>query len=120
MSNIQVISLGDTIKFSLSPTKTRDRLSTNVPGVPLDDRNLVCQIANVIYLVYFSCTSCNIVGLVSLFLCLNFFYLVIPDGNAKHSTSYIGSLSYTLQIIKALNLYRKKTSTDNFFWVSFY
>eukprot|EP00262_Sarcandra_glabra_P020690 TRINITY_DN8380_c0_g6_i1.p1 TRINITY_DN8380_c0_g6~~TRINITY_DN8380_c0_g6_i1.p1 ORF type:complete len:407 (+),score=75.14 TRINITY_DN8380_c0_g6_i1:178-1398(+) len=59
-SLFHVISLGDTIKFSLSPTKTRDRLSTNVPGVPLDDKNL---------------------------------------------------------IIKALNLYRKKTGTDNFFWI---
>lgn len=59
-SIFHVISLGDTIKFSLSPTKTRDRLSTNVPGVPLDDSNL---------------------------------------------------------IIKALNLYRKKTGTDNFFWI---
>ncbi|KAG1365481.1 4-diphosphocytidyl-2-C-methyl-D-erythritol kinase, chloroplastic [Cocos nucifera] len=59
-SLFHVISLGDTIKFSLSPTKARDRLSTNVPGVPLDDRNL---------------------------------------------------------IIKALNLYRKKTGTDNFFWI---
>ncbi|XP_072993970.1 4-diphosphocytidyl-2-C-methyl-D-erythritol kinase, chloroplastic [Typha latifolia] len=59
-SLFHVISLGDTIKFSLSPTKTKDRLSTNVQGVPLDDRNL---------------------------------------------------------IIKALNLYRKKTGTDNFFWI---
>lgn len=59
-SLFHVISLGDTIKFSLSPTKTRDRLSTNVPGVPLDESNL---------------------------------------------------------IIKALNLYRKKTGTDNFFWI---
>ncbi|KAG6501429.1 hypothetical protein ZIOFF_041309 [Zingiber officinale] len=55
-----VISLGDTIKFSLSPTKTKDRLSANVPGVPVDERNL---------------------------------------------------------IIKALNLYRKKTGTDNYFWI---
>lgn len=38
-----MISLGDTIKFSLSPSKTTDRLSTNVSGVPLDDRNLVRQ-----------------------------------------------------------------------------
>ncbi|CAL9059685.1 4-diphosphocytidyl-2-C-methyl-D-erythritol kinase, chloroplastic-like [Musa acuminata AAA Group] len=59
-SLFHVISLGDTIKFSLSPTKTRDRLSANVSGVPLDERNL---------------------------------------------------------IIKALNLYRKKTGTDNFFWI---
>ncbi|KAF3330715.1 4-diphosphocytidyl-2-C-methyl-D-erythritol kinase [Carex littledalei] len=59
-SLFHVISLGDTIKFSLSPTKTKDRLSTNVPGVPLDEKNL---------------------------------------------------------IIKALNLYRKKTGTDNFFWI---
>ncbi|XP_042405001.1 4-diphosphocytidyl-2-C-methyl-D-erythritol kinase, chloroplastic-like [Zingiber officinale] len=58
--NFQVISLGDTIKFSLSPTKTKDRLSANVPGVPVDERNL---------------------------------------------------------IIKALNLYRKKTGTDNYFWI---
>ncbi|XAR51058.1 4-(cytidine 5'-diphospho)-2-C-methyl-D-erythritol kinase [Bertholletia excelsa] len=59
-SLFHVISLGDEIKFSLSPTKSKDCLSTNVPGVPLDDRNL---------------------------------------------------------IMKALNLYRKKTGTDNFFWI---
>ncbi|KAK9156577.1 hypothetical protein Scep_003151 [Stephania cephalantha] len=59
-SLFHVISLGDKIKFSLSPTKTKDRLSTNLPGVPVDERNL---------------------------------------------------------IIKALNLYRKKTGTDNFFWI---
>lgn len=38
---LQVISLGDKIKFSLAPTKSKDLLSTNVRGVPLDDRNLV-------------------------------------------------------------------------------
>ncbi|OAY61273.1 4-diphosphocytidyl-2-C-methyl-D-erythritol kinase, chloroplastic [Manihot esculenta] len=59
-SLFHVICLGDTIKFSLSPSKSKDRLSTNVPGVPLDERNL---------------------------------------------------------IIKALNLYRKKTGIDNFFWI---
>nr|XP_025612548.1 4-diphosphocytidyl-2-C-methyl-D-erythritol kinase, chloroplastic/chromoplastic isoform X2 [Arachis hypogaea] len=59
-SPCKVISLGDIIKFSLSPSKTTDRLSTNVSGVPLDDRNL---------------------------------------------------------IIKALNLYRKKTGSDKFFWI---
>ncbi|KAM0954051.1 putative 4-(cytidine 5'-diphospho)-2-C-methyl-D-erythritol kinase [Dioscorea sansibarensis] len=59
-SLFHVISLGDTIKFSLSPLKTKDRLSTNAPGVPLDEKNL---------------------------------------------------------IIKALNLYRKKTGSENFFWI---
>ncbi|KAF6149432.1 hypothetical protein GIB67_016970 [Kingdonia uniflora] len=59
-SLFHVISLGDKIKFSLSPSKTTDRLSTTVPGVPLDDSNL---------------------------------------------------------IIKALNLYRKKTGSDKFFWI---
>ncbi|CAL5425516.1 unnamed protein product [Camellia sinensis] len=59
-SLFHVISLGDRIKFSLSPSKSKDRLSTNVPGVPIDDRNL---------------------------------------------------------IVKALNLYRKKTGADNFFWI---
>ncbi|XP_050203372.1 4-diphosphocytidyl-2-C-methyl-D-erythritol kinase, chloroplastic [Mercurialis annua] len=59
-SLFHVISLGDTIKFSLSHSKSTDRLSTNVAGVPLDERNL---------------------------------------------------------IIKALNLYRKKTGTDNYFWI---
>lgn len=59
-SLFHVISLGDIIKFSLSPSKSKDRLSTNVSGVPLDDRNL---------------------------------------------------------IIKALNLYREKTGSDNFFWI---
>ncbi|KAI3704241.1 hypothetical protein L1987_74457 [Smallanthus sonchifolius] len=59
-SLFHVISLGDKIKFSLSPSKSTDRLSTNVPGIPLDERNL---------------------------------------------------------IIKALNLYRKKTGSDKFFWI---
>ncbi|KAL4578594.1 hypothetical protein LXL04_014719 [Taraxacum kok-saghyz] len=59
-SLFHVISLGDKIKFSLSPSKSTDRLSTNVPGIPLDERNL---------------------------------------------------------IIKALNLYRKKTGSDKYFWV---
>ncbi|PKI57809.1 hypothetical protein CRG98_021876 [Punica granatum] len=59
-SLFHVISLGDIIKFSLSPSKTKDRLSTNVSGVPLGDMNL---------------------------------------------------------IIKALNLYRKKTGSDQFFWI---
>ncbi|CAA0813173.1 4-diphosphocytidyl-2-C-methyl-D-erythritol kinase- chloroplastic [Striga hermonthica] len=59
-SLFHVISLGDKIKFSLSPSKSADRLSTNVPGVPLDERNL---------------------------------------------------------IIKALNLFRKKTGVDNYFWI---
>ncbi|XP_027341897.1 4-diphosphocytidyl-2-C-methyl-D-erythritol kinase, chloroplastic/chromoplastic isoform X2 [Abrus precatorius] len=56
-SLFHVISLGDIIKFSLSPSKTKDSLSANVAGVPLDDRNL------------------------------------------------------------ALNLYRKKTGSDKFFWI---
>ncbi|CAI0542247.1 unnamed protein product [Linum tenue] len=59
-SLFHVISLGDIIKFSLSPSDKTDRLSTNVSGVPLDDRNL---------------------------------------------------------IIKALNLYRKKTGTNKYFWI---
>ncbi|KAL8159401.1 hypothetical protein V2J09_000938 [Rumex salicifolius] len=59
-SLFHVISLGDKIKFSLSPSKSKDRLTTNVPGVPLDERNL---------------------------------------------------------IIKALNLYRQKTGSDQYFWI---
>ncbi|KAL8544978.1 hypothetical protein ACS0TY_005259 [Phlomoides rotata] len=59
-SLFHVVSLGDKIKFSLSPSKSKDGLSTNVPGVPLDERNL---------------------------------------------------------IIKALNLFRKKTGVNNYFWV---
>ncbi|PON59210.1 4-diphosphocytidyl-2C-methyl-D-erythritol kinase [Parasponia andersonii] len=58
-SLFHVISLGDILKFSLSPSTRKDSLSTNAPGVPLDDRNL---------------------------------------------------------IIKALNLYRKKTGTSKYFW----
>lgn len=49
---IQVISLGDIIKFSLSPSKSKDRLSTNVSGVPLDDRNLVRHLV-VLFLLFF-------------------------------------------------------------------
>lgn len=50
---LKVISLGDIIKFSLSPSKTKDRLSTNVPGVPLDDSNLVWH--NILLFVIFLC-----------------------------------------------------------------
>lgn len=42
-SLFHVISLGDKIKFSLSPSKTKDSLSTNVAGVPLDDKNLIIK-----------------------------------------------------------------------------
>ncbi|CAH2060731.1 unnamed protein product [Thlaspi arvense] len=42
-SLFHVISLGDTIKFSLSPSKSKDRLSTNVSGVPVDARNLIIK-----------------------------------------------------------------------------
>eukprot|EP00271_Cylindrocystis_brebissonii_P005298 TRINITY_DN17283_c0_g2_i1.p1 TRINITY_DN17283_c0_g2~~TRINITY_DN17283_c0_g2_i1.p1 ORF type:complete len:496 (+),score=92.83 TRINITY_DN17283_c0_g2_i1:76-1563(+) len=59
-SLFHAISLGDTLKFSLSPSKTRDSLTTNALGVPLDEKNLV---------------------------------------------------------MKALNLYRKKTGSDSFFWI---
>ncbi|XP_020580087.1 4-diphosphocytidyl-2-C-methyl-D-erythritol kinase, chloroplastic isoform X1 [Phalaenopsis equestris] len=45
-SLFHVISLGDTIKFSLSPLKTKDRLSTNVAGVPVDDKNLIIRALN--------------------------------------------------------------------------
>lgn len=48
---LQVISLGDTIKFSLSPSKSNDRLSTNVSGVPLDERNLVRHEQTLLYLL---------------------------------------------------------------------
>ena len=37
----QTISLGDVLKFSVSPSKTRDSLTTTAPGVPLDSSNLV-------------------------------------------------------------------------------
>ncbi|KAJ7532757.1 hypothetical protein O6H91_13G018600 [Diphasiastrum complanatum] len=40
-SLFHVISLGDVLKFSISPSKTKDSLTTNVSGVPLDDRNLI-------------------------------------------------------------------------------
>nr|AWK21653.1 4-diphosphocytidyl-2-C-methyl-D-erythritol kinase [Panax sokpayensis] len=45
-SLFHVISLGDKIKFSLSPSKLKDCLSTNVPGVPLDDTNLIIKALN--------------------------------------------------------------------------
>ncbi|KAL6518707.1 hypothetical protein OROHE_017757 [Orobanche hederae] len=45
-SLFHVISLGDKINFSLSSSKSTDRLSTNVPGVPLDERNLIIKALN--------------------------------------------------------------------------
>jgi 4-diphosphocytidyl-2-C-methyl-D-erythritol kinase len=59
-SLFHVISLGDIIKFSISPSTTKDSLTTNASGVPLDEKNL---------------------------------------------------------IIKAFNLYRRKTGTQKYFWV---
>ncbi|BBM98793.1 4-diphosphocytidyl-2-C-methyl-D-erythritol kinase [Marchantia polymorpha subsp. ruderalis] len=59
-SLFHVISLGDIIKFSVSPSTTKDSLTTNALGVPLDEKNL---------------------------------------------------------IIKALNLYRKKTGSTMYFWI---
>ncbi|EFJ08479.1 hypothetical protein SELMODRAFT_428849 [Selaginella moellendorffii] len=59
-SLFHVISLGDTLKFLVSPSKKKDLLTINVFGIPLNDSNLV---------------------------------------------------------IKALNLYRKKTESDTYFWV---
>lgn len=34
----------------MSPSKSKDRLSTNVPGIPLDDRNLVNELSFLILL----------------------------------------------------------------------
>ncbi|KAL2652797.1 hypothetical protein R1flu_020925 [Riccia fluitans] len=59
-SLFHVISLGDIIKFSISPSKTKDSLTTSAVGVPLDEKNL---------------------------------------------------------IIRALNLYRKKTGSSTYFWI---
>lgn len=87
---LQVISLGDKIKFSLSPSKSKDRLSTNVAGVPLDESNLVKEEA--IWLFSYSSVFNDLIGM----------FMILP---------------LSLQIIKALNLYRKKTGTDNYFWV---
>ncbi|CAI5490912.1 unnamed protein product [Closterium sp. Naga37s-1] len=42
-SLFHAISLGDTLKFSFSPSNTRDALTTNAPGVPLDSSNLVIK-----------------------------------------------------------------------------
>lgn len=45
-SLFHVISLGDIIKFSISPSTTKDSLTTNVFGVPLDDKNLIIRAFN--------------------------------------------------------------------------
>eukprot|EP00249_Psilotum_nudum_P020525 c27742_g1_i1 orf=733-2022(-) len=45
-SLFHVISLGDVIKFSVSPSGTKDSLTTNVGGIPLDDRNLIIKALN--------------------------------------------------------------------------
>jgi len=45
-SLFHVIDLGDTIKFSVSPSKTKDAITTNDPDVPLDDSNLIIKALN--------------------------------------------------------------------------
>ncbi|KAL5537354.1 hypothetical protein UlMin_045778 [Ulmus minor] len=43
-SLFHVVNLVDILKFSLSPSKTEDFLSTNAPGIPLNDRNLALNL----------------------------------------------------------------------------
>ena len=38
---------GDTLKFSESPSSTRDSLTATVPVVPLDDTNLILKVTSV-------------------------------------------------------------------------
>ncbi|GAB2257259.1 hypothetical protein Droror1_Dr00023318 [Drosera rotundifolia] len=45
-SLFHVISLGDTIHFSTSPSRAKDWLSANVSEVPLDGRNLILKSLN--------------------------------------------------------------------------
>ncbi|KAG0565651.1 hypothetical protein M758_7G004100 [Ceratodon purpureus] len=45
-SLFHVISLGDVIKFSVSPSTTKDSLTTNTAGVPLDGKNLIIKAFN--------------------------------------------------------------------------
>lgn len=45
-SLFHAISLGDTIKFSISPSSHKDSLTTNAFGVPLDDSNLIIKALN--------------------------------------------------------------------------
>ncbi|CAK9216713.1 unnamed protein product [Sphagnum troendelagicum] len=45
-SLFHVISLGDIIKFSISPSTTKDFLTTNTFGVPLDEKNLIIKAFN--------------------------------------------------------------------------
>uniref|UniRef100_A0A7S3XCH6 GHMP kinase N-terminal domain-containing protein n=1 Tax=Picocystis salinarum TaxID=88271 RepID=A0A7S3XCH6_9CHLO len=45
-SLFHVIDLGDTLKFSLSPSKTRDAITTRSPDVPLDKSNLIYRALN--------------------------------------------------------------------------
>lgn len=45
-SLFHVISLGDILKFSVSPSTTKDSLTTNTAGVPLDGKNLIIKAFN--------------------------------------------------------------------------
>ncbi|CAK9872046.1 unnamed protein product [Sphagnum jensenii] len=45
-SLFHVISLGDIIKFSIPPSTTKDFLTTNTFGVPLDEKNLIIKAFN--------------------------------------------------------------------------
>lgn len=45
-SLFHVVSLGDILKFSISPSTTKDSLTTNVSGIPLDDKNLIIKALN--------------------------------------------------------------------------
>jgi len=45
-SLFHVIDLGDTLKFSLSPSTTRDAITTRSPDVPLDKSNLIYRALN--------------------------------------------------------------------------
>eukprot|EP00270_Netrium_digitus_P012770 TRINITY_DN4184_c0_g1_i1.p1 TRINITY_DN4184_c0_g1~~TRINITY_DN4184_c0_g1_i1.p1 ORF type:complete len:429 (+),score=71.65 TRINITY_DN4184_c0_g1_i1:127-1413(+) len=45
-SLFHAISLGDILKFSISPSSSRDSLTTNTAGIPLDGTNLVLKALN--------------------------------------------------------------------------
>lgn len=45
-SLFHTISLGDVLKFSISPSKHKDSLTTTAPGVPLDSSNLIIKALN--------------------------------------------------------------------------
>ena len=115
----QVIDLGDTMTFAAIPGQA-DTLSCNMPGVPLDDSNLVIKVHDARYIMqaksHVQCHSPKSVAQLPPFLppCIPSSVIKPVVGRANSHPQCCTMLRVHMQ---ALNLYRRHTGSQQFFQV---